>query len=131
MSSCTDAFGDQVFVNFERIAGCDVVGISGVMPNFAKYGEPVYASVDGANALAKQLGLTGKVNKIFLQESGSDEEVITLHVVVPVNTFYLGDIAEVAEYAGLHWKEHFCSLASVEQADLVNRFVDAMNGVDC
>jgi hypothetical protein len=131
MSSCTDAFGDQVFVNFERIAGCDVVGISGVMPNFAKYGEPVYASVDGANALAKQLGLTGKVNKIFLQESGSDEEVITLHVVVPVNTFYLGDIAEVAEYAGLHWKKHFCSLASVEQADIVNRFVDAMNGVDC
>jgi hypothetical protein len=131
MASCADAFGDRVLVNFERIAGCEVIGISGVMPNIAKYGEPLYSWVDGANALANQLGLVGKVNKVFLKESGSDEEVIILDVKVPSNALYAGDLAEVAEFAALHWKKLLCSIPADEQADIVNRFVNAMNGLDC
>ncbi|MGI0646960.1 hypothetical protein ACRCPS_18245 [Pseudomonas aeruginosa] len=130
LESATDYETDQpLLVNFERLYGCKALELNGVTPNQAKFGVREYAeSIDGANKLAKALGLYGQVESLNLEPAGDFSEEIEFCVLVPETAVYRCSIGEAKSYIARHWVTDFESQSTSGKRLSINRFVNEMHG---
>lgn len=124
--------GSQVLVDFSVLPGSTVIEMEVTYPNANKYGVPETAHRAGAEAFVKRQGLKPQRLILNANDSGDDSgDVIILSMMVPATAVAHGDLDDVREFAGLHWRKDFDAQSRDEKEMLVNRFVQAVNGVTC
>jgi hypothetical protein len=122
--------GKSVLIDTEQLLNAVAVKMSYSFPDSGKYGVPAAATRRGAEAFIKTLGLQYAELDLDATDSGDDSgEVITLTVQLPATAVTETNLDDVREFASLHWDKHFDSLDSDDQVALVNRYVQAINGV--
>lgn len=131
LQSATDySSGARVLVNFDRIMGCDALELNGIIPNPAEYGMPVYASLEGANDLARNLGFYPVVASKDLNHYADDTEELVICVRVPEEALVQAELSEMKAYADKHWHLNFDNRSISGKRLAVNRFVDELNGIE-